>query len=76
MSKSDLIDIQVALHHETEKAILVSETGQDARAKWIPKSKVEIERTVSFVQWQGGAKKYPLIKLTLPEWLAHNEGLL
>lgn len=76
MSKSDLIDIQVALHHETEKAVLVSETGQDARAKWIPKSQVEVEPTGSFVQWQVGAKKYPLVKLTLPEWLANNNGLI
>ena len=40
--KSDVIDIDVDLHHETDRAILVSETGDKDDAVWLPKSQIEI----------------------------------
>lgn len=36
--KSDIIDIALHVHHETEKAFLVSENNEENRAVWIPKS--------------------------------------
>ena len=58
--KSDLIDCAVQLHHETEKAWLVSDDGERDHAVWIPKSQAELADGV----------------LTLPEWLATDKGLI
>jgi hypothetical protein len=63
--KSDLIDISVFLHHETQGAVLVSDDGKLQKAKWIPKSQCEIERQ------PGGT-----VILTLPEWLAVEKELV
>lgn len=76
--KSDLTDLTLALHAETDKAVLVSETGDAKKSKWLPKSQIEIERTDKFcaVNDQIGARKYPVIIVTLPEWLAVNKELV
>lgn len=58
--KSDLIDLAVQVHHETEKAWLISDDGDRAKAKWIPKSQAEVAEGV----------------LTCPEWLAKEKGLI
>lgn len=62
--KSDLADIDVQLHHETEKAWLVSSDGDRENAIWIPKSQAEIE------------PKGKHHVLTCPEWLATDKGLI
>jgi hypothetical protein len=62
--KSDLIDVAIQLHHETEKAWLVSDDGDRKRAVWIPKSQAEIE------------SKGKHHELTMPEWLALEKGLI
>jgi len=67
--KSDLVDIVVAKHAETSLAILVSADGDKARAIWLPKSQCEIVP-------QDFAIGDQLYKLTLPEWLAKDKGLL
>lgn len=64
MSKSDLIDVAVQLHHETEKAWLVSDDGDKKNAVWIPKSQAEIE------------PKGKAHILTMPEWLAADKRLI
>lgn len=64
MTRSNIIDVTVQLHHETDKAVLVSETGDKKDAVWLPKSQVEIEA-------EGGAHT-----VTLPEWLALDKGLI
>lgn len=63
--KSDLIDVTVQLHHETEKAILVSDDGDRDKAVWLPLSQVEIER-----------KSKGIVIVTMPEWLAADKGLV
>lgn len=62
--KSDLIEVAVQLHHETEKAWLVSDDGDRTRAVWIPKSQAEIDA------------KGKHHELTMPEWLALDKGLI
>lgn len=42
--RSNLLDIPVALHHETEKAYRVSLDGDDKGAVWIPKSLCQLAR--------------------------------
>lgn len=64
--KSDLIDVAVVRHAETEKAILVSETAHKEDAVWLPKSQIEIEND--------GHKNF--VTVTLPEWLAKDKGLI
>ena len=61
---SDLIDVTIQIHHETEKAWLVSVDGSRDSAVWIPKSQAELmtERRTH--------------TLTLPEWLATEKGLI
>lgn len=56
----NLVDCAVQLHAETEKAWLVSDTGERADAVWVPKSQAELEDGV----------------LTLPEWLAKEKELI
>jgi hypothetical protein len=41
--KSDLVDLMLTKHHQTEKDVLVSYTGEEAKAVWLPLSRVEIE---------------------------------
>lgn len=62
--KSDVIDLTVQLHHETEKAVLVSDTADPKDAVWIARSLIEIE--------PDGATH----TITLPEWLAKEKGLI
>lgn len=84
-SRSDLIDLAMALHHETSPgqedrgAVLVSSDGEESAAKWIPKSQCQFERkggTVAGHRKSGQAARFPLITLTLPEWQALNHGLI
>lgn len=69
--KSDLIDLEVILHHETkpgepeEGAIKVSLDGNNAKAEWLPKSQVTFER-----------RKNGEALVTLPENLAFEKGLI
>lgn len=64
MSKSDIIDVSVMLHHETEKAWLVSDDGEKDNGVWIPKSQAELEKDGN------------IYVLSLPEWLAKDKGLI
>jgi hypothetical protein len=40
--------LALVLHHETDKALLVSDSGDRAKATWIPKSMVSIEPPVGY----------------------------
>lgn len=64
--KSDLIDLQVYLHAETDKAIRVSTDNSDA--VWLPKSQIEISD-------EGRATGERETEITLPQWLAEHRGL-
>lgn len=62
---SDLVDVEVHVHHETPKAWRVSDTGDDEDGVWVPKSQCEL-------------KMKDAIKgtITLPEWLAKEKGFI
>ena len=64
MSKQ-LVDLTMQLHAETEKAIRVSDDGEDENALWLAKSLVEIER-----------KPKSIVIVTMPEWLAIEKRLV
>lgn len=63
--RSDVIDIDVHVHVKTERAVLISETGDRDAAEWVPLSQVEVEMT-------SGATA----RVTLPEWLAIEKGFV
>jgi hypothetical protein len=63
--RSDLIDIDVQVLHETAQAWLVTD-GVPETSVWVPKSQCEISET-GF----GG-----IMRLTLPEWLAQEKELI
>jgi hypothetical protein len=64
--KSDLVDIAMVRHAETERAILVSETADREDAVWLPKSQVEIRND--------GHRNF--VTVTMPERLALDKGLI
>ena len=67
MSKSELVDLMVQKHVQTAKAILVSETGEEKDAVWLPLSQIEVEP----------AKGKPgVVVVTMPEWLAMDKKLI
>lgn len=63
--RSDLADVDVKVHHSTDKAVLVSKTGDEEDAVWVPKSQIELE-----------PKGKDLAVLTGPEWLLIDKGLV
>ncbi len=61
-----IIDIQVHEHARTEKAILVSDSGDKKDAIWLPLSQVTVHNTeVNFIR-----------DIIIPEWLAKEKGLI
>ena len=65
MGLPELTDITVQLHHETDKAVLVSDDGNKMHAVWLPKSQIEIED-----------KGKGVLEITLPIWIAKEKGLI
>ena len=65
MMRSNVIDITVQKLHETDKAVLVTDSIPE-KGVWLSKSLIEIEATAT-----GG-----LYEVTLPEWLAQEKGLI
>ena len=58
------------VHHETDKAYLVSEDGERDGAEWLAKSQIKYERDLD------EADGLRMIEVTLPEWLARKKGYL
>lgn len=64
--QKELADITLQQHHETERAYLVSDSGERDKAVWIPKS-----------QCERGDKIGPnLYEFTMPQSLAEEKGLV
>ena len=62
--KSELVDLDVVLVHETERAILVRLT-EDGEKVWLPLAAVEVNE-----------RKARTANITLPEALALEKGLI
>ncbi|MGO8738598.1 hypothetical protein [Rhodoblastus sp.] len=63
--KSDLIELAMAFHGESAKAVKVSDDGNSLHAIWLPKSLIEFEQT-----------EPGMVLVTIPEWLAIEKGLV
>ncbi len=70
MTRSDLVDLTLSIHAETDAAILASDDGVEKTATWLPKSQVEVER---FGPERPG--EYEAI-VTMPMWLATEKKLI
>lgn len=66
-----LIDLEVQIHYETDHAILVSDDGDREKAKWLPKSQIDIERRSQSKFTEG-----QFATIVVPEWLAIKEKLV
>lgn len=64
--KNDLVEVTVLMVTETQRAVLVSDTGESKDAVWVPKSQIEIEAT----------DREGAFVITLPEWLAIEKGFV
>ena len=62
-TRSNLVELTLQLHHETDRAILVSDG--DAKV-WLAKSQCE----------HSPANERGIVQVTLPEWLATEKGLV
>jgi len=67
--RSDLVDLLLFEHHRTAAAILVSDTGEEKDAVWLPLSQVEIEAKPG----RPGGRE---VIVTMPQWLAEQRGLV
>lgn len=66
-------DIHVELHAETDKARLVSDTGDKRDAKWVAKSQTESwERAKS--QSPEQKRRNLIYVISVPEWIAYQNG--
>ena len=65
--RAALTDIEVMIHFQTDKALLVSTDGTRELAVWLPKSSCECEEPVVIGKAQ---------IITLPEQLAVEKGLV
>jgi hypothetical protein len=78
-TKSDLLDFEMVLHHDTGKAVLVSDTGKEMRAVWIPKQFIEIHKdgkSSQATRTDGQHAVLPVVTITCPQWLAKDKGLI
>lgn len=82
---SDIRDFDMVLHAEThpgdgEKgAYLVSVTGEEDRATWIPKSLAELERKghqVDGITRRAQLVKLDAVRISIPQWVAKEKGLI
>lgn len=64
-ARSDIVDLTLVCHARSNRAIKVSETGDRAKAVWLPLSQIEIDRIDGAV-----------VTLACPEWLAIEKGLI
>jgi hypothetical protein len=77
--KSDLVDLMLAKHNQTDKDVLVSDTGEEASAVWLPLSRVEIEEAKNTAKGKlkgGHTVTLQMIVVTMPERLAIEKGLV
>jgi hypothetical protein len=64
--RSNLVDLTLIKVWETDKAIGFKETESDEELIWLSKAVIEVEKT----------KKEGIVVVTVPEYIAHEKGLI
>jgi hypothetical protein len=67
--KSDILDLRVVVHRQTDRAIQVSEHDELSKAVWLPLSQIEMTPAPT----KGGMR---CADLQIPQWLAEAKGLV
>jgi hypothetical protein len=76
------VELLVAVHFDPPqgKAVLVSDTGDASRAKWLPRRLLNsfhlTGKSTNGKDRAGGRITLPTAHVTIPEWLAKREGLI
>jgi hypothetical protein len=60
------VELELMIHGRNGNAYLVSDDGEKANAKWVPRSEVVISRR----------PRSAIVDVTMPEWLAFDRGLI
>lgn len=69
MKNHEPVELSIFIHVQTEKALLVSEDGDEGQAVWLPKSQL-----TSLTMDREGETGTATIEI--PEWLAIKKGLI
>ena len=67
--KNDSVEVEMQIHHETERAILASDDGDRENAVWLPTSQIKVRRPNRSL----GPGHVIVI---MPEWLAETKRLV
>lgn len=73
------VGLELVQHYDTGSALLLSETGEEPKAVWIPRSQVRIQphdKSVAGFKKDGQRVVLPIVTVTMPEWLAKRKGLI
>ncbi|MCA2013480.1 hypothetical protein LCM17_18460 [Cereibacter sphaeroides] len=62
---TDFFDTTVQIHSETDRAILVSEDGDEFEAVWLPLAEIEVNK-----------RRGAIADVSIPDWLAADRGLV
>lgn len=65
--RSDLVDLDIFIRRETDKAWGIADPNKPGNIIWLPKSQCEMN-DITTPRWSA--------KLTCPEWLAKERGLI
>lgn len=82
MSLSEPTELLIAVHFDSpaRAARLISINGEEAHAKWLPKSQTLsfhlTGKTTRGKDRDGKLVTLPMAHVTVPEWLAKKEGLI
>lgn len=68
MNRTDLVDLVLHVHHETDAAYKVSDDGDEDKSVWLPKSQCRFE--------DGEPEVGDDVTFTVPVWLAQDKGLI
>lgn len=63
----ELHEATMRIHNKSVRALLLSDSGEEKDAKWLPLSQIETESI------RGDSQH---LKVTMPMWLAVKEGLV
>lgn len=77
--RSDLVDLDLVLHHQTSAAIRVSLSGRDREGVWLPRRAIEIVPLKTSAEGCGRDDQrtlLPVVQVTLPARLAKEKGLV
>ena len=79
-SSRENVEITCVIHHESARAMLISDDGYEDRAVWLPRSQIseinESGRTSRVVRRNGQMGVGRIVFITIPGWLARQQGLV